>query len=98
VTDGSSAASVGALQDLAKLVSKEAIIKRWQKLSPDNQGEPNFVQSFKVEPLTDFDTETVTPARIGPYHAQTGGRVWMTQAPFSFGLTAPPELRPGGAW
>jgi hypothetical protein len=84
------------LEDLAKAVSKEAIIKRWHKLSPENRGEPDFIRSFSVEVLPHSDVESVAGSGIGPYHAQIGVDVWMTNGPFSFGAFAPPEIHRGG--
>jgi hypothetical protein len=87
-----------ALENAAKAYSETAIIRRWQKMNPDASEVPKFVQSFSVELLPEFDTETVTPARVGPYRAESGVRVWMINGPFSFGLAAPPHLGFGGAW
>jgi hypothetical protein len=86
------------LEDLAKAVSKEAIIKRWHKLSPDNRGEPDFIRSFSVELLPHSNVESVTRSGYGPYRARPDIDVWMTKGPFSFGAFAPPELHRGGAW
>jgi hypothetical protein len=86
------------LEDLAKAVSKEAIIKRWRKLSPDNSGEPDFIRSFSVELLPHSNVESVTRSGYGPYRAQIGVDVWMTNGPFSFGAFAPRHLHSGGAW
>ena len=85
-----------ALENLAKEVSEEAIFRRWQKMNPNRTDRPNFVQSFSVELLPDFDVNNVTG--IGPYQPQTGVRVWMTNGPLSFGVAAPRHLQHGGAW
>jgi hypothetical protein len=87
-----------ALENLAKEISEKAIGRRWLKMNPDASEVPKFVQSFSVEPFPEFDTETVTPARIGPYRTESGVRVWMINGPFSFGFGAPSHLGFGGAW
>jgi hypothetical protein len=42
--------------------------------------------------------DSVTPSRIGPYHAHAGVRVWMINGPLSFGVSAPAHLGFGEAW
>lgn len=86
------------LERTAKNASKIAIIKRWQKLSPENRGEPNFIRSFEIEPLLEIDAASLTVSGIGPYITGSGIKVWMTEGPFSFGIAAPRRLGRGGAW
>jgi hypothetical protein len=90
--------SESALENTAKALSEQAIGRRWLKMNPDASEVPKFVQSFLVELFPGFDTESVTPAGIGPFRTESGVRVWMINGFFSFGIGAPPHLGFGGAW
>jgi hypothetical protein len=86
------------LESNAKDISKDAILKRWRKLSPHNVGSPNFVQSFEIESLSEIDEGSLTASGIGPYVTESGVKVWMREGPFSFGIGAPASYGSGGAW
>jgi len=87
------------LENEAKVVSEEAILKRWQKINPGvTEQRLEFVESFSVELLPNVDVNSATASAYGPYHAQLGVDVWMIVGPFSYTGGAPPNLQRGGAW
>jgi hypothetical protein len=71
----------------AKAFAKQAILKRWQELDPNNPLDLNL--DLSVQLLPDADAENFTQTGLGPYHLGPGVRVWIVNAPFSWGVFGP---------
>jgi hypothetical protein len=66
----------------ARSFAYEAILRRWRELYPE--GSLDLVLDLSVQRLPDTETESVYPG-LGPYHLGAGVRVWITDAPLSWG-------------
>jgi hypothetical protein len=66
----------------ARSFAYEAILIRWRELCPE--GSLDLVLDLSVQRLPDTETESVYPG-LGPYHLGAGVRVWITDAPRSWG-------------
>jgi hypothetical protein len=66
----------------ARSFAYEAILRRWRELCPE--GSLDLVLDLSVQRLPDTETESVYPG-LGPYRLGAGVRVWITDAPRSWG-------------
>jgi hypothetical protein len=60
----------------------DAIRQRWKMIHPNTDYPPNMPEHFQIEPLSDFDRNTVGPA-FGPFHfnAPVGAVAYIIKAP-----------------
>ena len=68
----------------AKAFAKQAILKRWRELYPDGPMDLNLDLSAEFLPGAGEENSGLGPYRLGP-----GTRVWITNAPFSWGAFGP---------
>lgn len=71
----------------AKAFAKQAILKRWREICPN--GPVDLHLDLSVQRLADTDAENITYPGLGPYRFGLGIKVWITNAPFSWGAFGP---------
>jgi hypothetical protein len=68
----------------AKAFAKQAILKRWQELYPNGPADLTLDLSAQFLPGASVENRGLGPYRLGP-----GIRVWIVNAPFSWGAFGP---------
>jgi hypothetical protein len=81
VADSSAQTQLGS-EAQARSFAYEAILRRWRELYPE--GSLDLVLDLSVQRLPDTETESVYPG-LCPYRLGAGVRVWITDAPRSWG-------------
>jgi hypothetical protein len=67
-------------ENTAQACAQEAILKTWQEINPDNQ---QLNLNFSVQLLPENSSEPLSG--LGPYRFEFGIKVWIVNAPLSWG-------------
>jgi hypothetical protein len=71
-------------ENTAQACAQEAILKRWQEINPDGQ---HLNLNFSIQLL--LNNTGVPVSGLGPYRFEFGIKVWIVNAPLSWGAFGP---------